>query len=89
VHEPAPPVRAEKQRPVPAPRIEKPKPKPPPELVEIEAEIAILEERVAELERRLAEDWQDVNAVAAHRAARAKLAELLARWETLFEGAQA
>jgi ATP-binding cassette subfamily F protein 3 len=85
--EPAEPVRVEKPRPAPAPRVEKPKP--PPELVELEAEIAILEERIAELERRLAEDWQDVNAVAAHRAARVKLAELLARWETLFEGAQA
>jgi ATP-binding cassette subfamily F protein 3 len=85
--ESAEPVRVEKPRPAPAPRVEKPKP--PPELVELEAEIAILEERIAELERRLAEDWQDVNAVAAHRAARVKLAELLARWETLFEGAQA
>jgi ATP-binding cassette subfamily F protein 3 len=84
---PAPPVRAEKPKPAPAPHVEKPKP--PPELVELEAEIEILEERIAELERRLAEDWQDVNAVAAHRAARAKLADLLARWETLFEGAQA
>jgi hypothetical protein len=60
-----------------------------PELAEVEAEITILEERVAELERRLAEDWQDVNAVAAHRAARAKLDELLARWESLFDAAQA
>jgi ATP-binding cassette subfamily F protein 3 len=65
------------------------KPQPRPELEEVEAEIAILEERVAELERRLAEDWQDVNAVAAHRAARAKLTDLLARWETLFERAEA
>jgi ATP-binding cassette subfamily F protein 3 len=62
---------------------------PPAELVEVEGEIAILEERIADLERRLAEDWQDVNAVAAHRAARAKLADLLARWETLFERAGA
>ena len=82
-----PPVRSEKTKPAPAPTVAKPKP--PPELVELEAEIEILEERIAELERRLAEDWQDVNAVAAHRAARAKLADLLARWETLFEGAQA
>jgi ATP-binding cassette subfamily F protein 3 len=84
---PAQPVRSEKPKPAPAPPVAKPKP--PPELVELEAEIEILEERIAELERRLAEDWQDVNAVAAHRAARAKLADLLARWETLFEGAQA
>jgi ATP-binding cassette subfamily F protein 3 len=84
---PPAPVRAAKPTPAPAPRVERPEP--PPELVEIEGEIAILEERIAELERRLAEDWQDVNAVAAHRAARAKLADLLARWETLFEGAQA
>ena len=87
VSEPTPAVRAPKPKPAPPPRAEKPKP--PPELVELEAEIEILEERIAELERRLAEDWQDVNAVAAHRAARAKLADLLARWETLFEGAQA
>jgi ATP-binding cassette subfamily F protein 3 len=85
--EQVPPVRAAKPKTAPTPREDKPKP--PPELVEIEAEIAILEERIAELERRLAEDWQDVNAVAAHRAARAKLADLLSRWETLFEGAQA
>jgi hypothetical protein len=42
---------------------------------------------VAELERRLADDWANVDLVAGHRAAREELATLLARWETLFEEA--
>ena len=40
--------------------------------------------RVAELERQLAEDWTNVDLVAAHRAAREDLAGLLTRWESLF-----
>ena len=51
----------------------------------VEREIARGEERVAELERRLADDWANVDLVAAHRAARDDLAALLERWETLFE----
>jgi ATP-binding cassette subfamily F protein 3 len=51
----------------------------------VEREIARSEERVAELERQLAEDWTNVDLVAAHRAARDDLAALLARWESLFE----
>ena len=43
----------------------------------------------AELERRLAEDWSDVETVSAHRRTRDELQRLLARWETLFEAAQA
>jgi ATP-binding cassette subfamily F protein 3 len=69
----------------------KPKPKPaqkpaqsPIELVE--REIARSEERVAELERQLAEDWTNVDLVAAHRAARDDLTALLARWESLISG---
>jgi ATP-binding cassette, subfamily F, member 3 len=79
--EPAPP-------PPPKPRRERPKPARPrtPSPIElVEREIERGEERVAELERRLAEDWTNVDLVAAHRAARDDLAALLARWEALFE----
>ena len=43
---------------------------------------------IAELERKLADDWTDVDLVAAHRRARDELQALLARWEELFERAQ-
>ena len=79
--EPAPP-------PTPRPKAEKPKrpPKPKPTPLElVEAEVARAEERLAELERRLAEDWGDADLVAAHRAARDELAALISRWEALFE----
>src|SRR6266550_315281 len=72
----------------PKPKRERPKPARPPgpsPLELVEREIARGEERVAELERRLAEDWTNVDLVAAHRAARDDLAALLERWETLFE----
>jgi uncharacterized coiled-coil protein SlyX len=59
------------------------------ELEAIEAEIATREQAVAELERRLAEDWSDVDTLAAHRAARDELQTLLSRWEQLFDQAQA
>jgi ATP-binding cassette subfamily F protein 3 len=54
----------------------------------LEREVARTEERVRELERKLAEDWTNVDLVAAHRGARDDLAALLARWERLFEEAQ-
>ena len=87
--------RAERTAPVPVP-VEKPaKPKKPApqrarssELERIEAEIEQHESAVAELERRLAEDWNDVEALAAHRRARDELEALLQRWEALFERAQ-
>jgi ATP-binding cassette, subfamily F, member 3 len=60
----------------------------PTELERIEAEIAQREQAVAELERRLAEDWNDVETLAAHRLARDELQALLQRWETVFESAQ-
>jgi ATP-binding cassette subfamily F protein 3 len=63
------------------------KPKAPSELERIEAEIAAHESTVAELERRLAEDWNDVEMLAAHRHARDELQALLQRWEHLFERA--
>ena len=63
------------------------KAKAPSELERIEAEIAQSETEVAELERRLAEDWNDVEMLAAHRRARDELQSLLQRWEQLFDSA--
>jgi ATPase subunit of ABC transporter with duplicated ATPase domains len=59
------------------------------ELERVESEIAAREQAVAELEQQLAEDWGDAETLAAHRAARDELQALLARWEQLFEQAQA
>jgi ATP-binding cassette, subfamily F, member 3 len=83
---PAPP-------PTPAkPRKEKPRreraPRPS-ELERLEGRISQQEQAVAELERRLATDWGDVDALAAHRQAREELQGLISRWERLFEEAQA
>jgi ATP-binding cassette, subfamily F, member 3 len=65
-----------------------PKAKPgPSELERIEAEIANRERAVADLEDRLAKDWNDVELLAAHRSARDELQTLLQRWERLFERA--
>jgi ATP-binding cassette subfamily F protein 3 len=61
----------------------------PTELERVEAEIAAREERLTELERTLAEDWSNVDVIAAHRRAREELQTLLARWEELFEQAEA
>ena len=61
----------------------------PSELELLESEISRQEEAVAELERLLADDWSNVETLAAHRRARDDLQELLARWERLFEEAQA
>ena len=60
----------------------------PTQLERLEAEIAGREAEIAELERRLADDWQDVDTIAAHRGAREELERLLGRWESLFESAQ-
>jgi ATP-binding cassette subfamily F protein 3 len=76
---PQPPPKPKRAKP---PRPRKPQPTP---LDLVEAEIARAEQRVAELERRLAEDWSDVTLVDQHRAAREDLAALLQRWEALFE----
>jgi ATP-binding cassette subfamily F protein 3 len=67
----------------------KAEPKRPNELDQVEAQIARQEETVANLERRLADDWSDMELLTAHRAARDELQSLLERWETLFEQAQA
>jgi ATP-binding cassette subfamily F protein 3 len=55
----------------------------------VELEVARAEERVAELEQRLAADWGDAELLTAHRGAREDLAALLERWESLFEETQA
>jgi hypothetical protein len=44
---------------------------------------------VSELERQLAGDWANVDAVAAYRRGREELEALFARWESLVESAQA
>jgi ATPase subunit of ABC transporter with duplicated ATPase domains len=61
----------------------------PSELERVESEIAAREQAVAELEQQLAEDWGNAETLAAHRTARDELQALLARWEQLFEQAQA
>src|SRR5438874_4192849 len=76
--EPKPP-KEKPRKAAPAPRAH------PSELERIEAEIAEREEAVADLERLLAQDWGDVETLAAHRRARDELQALLARWEDLFE----
>ena len=76
---PPPPPKPRRERPKPA------RPRTPSPLELVEREIERGEERVAELERQLAEDWTNVDLVAAHRAARNDLAALLVRWEALFE----
>jgi ATP-binding cassette subfamily F protein 3 len=86
--------RAEPADPAPEPRARKEKPRQeraprPSELEELESRIARQEEAVAELERRLADDWSDVDALAEHRHAREELQRLISRWEQLFEEAQA
>jgi ATP-binding cassette subfamily F protein 3 len=79
-----PKVRREKAKPAPP----RPKPSRPTELDRIESEIAEREAAVAELERKLADDWGDVETLAAHRRARDELQSLLERWEAAFEQAQ-
>jgi ATP-binding cassette subfamily F protein 3 len=61
----------------------------PSELEKLEATIAAREQEVSDLEARLAQDWADVEVLAAHRRARDELQSLIGRWEELFEQAQA
>jgi ATP-binding cassette subfamily F protein 3 len=74
-----------KARPEPAPAQQKPRPS---ELERLESEIALREESVAELERKLADDWANVETLQAHRRARDELQSMLGRWEELFEKSQ-
>jgi ATP-binding cassette subfamily F protein 3 len=85
--------RAARAAPPPEPKVER-RPKPvkqrpprPSELERIESEIAAREAEVKELEGRLAEDWSNVETLAAHKQSRDALQALLARWEQLFEQA--
>jgi ATP-binding cassette subfamily F protein 3 len=82
--------------PPPAPEPKKARPAParskrqaPTELELVEAEIAAVEARVTELEGKLADDWTNMDVLAAHRASRDELKRLLGRWEVLFEGSDA
>jgi ATP-binding cassette, subfamily F, member 3 len=88
--------------PTPAPAPAKPKSKPQTvsapaprkprrlrELEQLETEIEAKEQAVADLERQLADDWANVDAVAAYRRAREELEALFARWETLVESTHA
>jgi ATP-binding cassette subfamily F protein 3 len=80
----APPPVAAPEKPPKVRRRRPPRRRDPSELERIEAEIAEREGVVADLERRLAEDWNDVETLAAHRQARDELQALLQRWETAF-----
>jgi len=77
------PAKKPRERP---PRAER---RPPSELELLERRIAETETRVAALEGKLATDWTNMDVLAAHRAARDELAELLGRWEVLFEEPEA
>jgi hypothetical protein len=48
----------------------------------------VREEALAGLERKLADDWADVETLQAHRRARDELQSMLGRWEELFERSQ-
>ena len=78
--------------PEPEPKVRKAKPRPqatpkqrPSELEQLESDIAAREDVLAGLERKLADDWADVETLQAHRAARDELQAMLVRWEELFE----
>jgi ATP-binding cassette, subfamily F, member 3 len=86
---PEPPANRAKPTPKEAPAAKKPKPRRTSALERIEAEIAAREAEVAALETKLAEDWTDVDVLAAHKRSRDALTALLERWEQLFEQAQA
>ena len=62
--------------------------KKPTELELLEGQIAGVEARIAELERKLADDWSDMDVLGAHRAARDELVTLFERWEVAFGEAQ-
>jgi hypothetical protein len=78
----------EAKRPKRKPKPRPAQPRPPSDLELIEQEVVAREQEVAELERRLSEDWNDMEVVRAHARAREELTLLLARWEELFERSQ-
>ncbi len=57
----------------------------PTELEQVERRIATLEQHVAKLEQKLADDWTDMDTLTEYRTAHDELQELLVRWEALFE----
>ena len=72
----------------PRPKAEKPRPQRtggPSPIEQVEKEIARSEAEVADLEKKLAEDWTNAMLVTAHKTAREDLATLFARWESLVE----
>jgi ATP-binding cassette subfamily F protein 3 len=79
---PAPAIRPKRERP------QRPTKVKPTALELVELEVARAEERIAELEQKLAADWGDASLLTAHREAREDLALLLERWESVFEEAQ-
>ena len=85
-----PPPAPEPSVPAKATRSSKPRPakRAPTELELLEGQIAGVEARIAELERKLADDWSDMDVLGAHRAARDELVTLLERWEVVFGEAQ-
>jgi ATP-binding cassette, subfamily F, member 3 len=85
-----PPPAPEPPIPVKAARVSKPRPakRAPTELELLEGQIAGVEARIADLERKLADDWSDMDVLGAHRAARDELVTLLERWEVVFGEAQ-
>jgi len=80
---PAPAAQPKRERP------QRPAKAKPTALELVELEVARAEERIAELEQKLAADWGDASLLTAHREAREDLAALLERWENVFEEAQA
>jgi ATP-binding cassette subfamily F protein 3 len=54
-------------------------------LAELEAQIEAQEQVIAGLENELADDWSDIDRIAAHKRARAELHALLERWESLVD----
>ena len=76
--------RAPKEQKAPRPAARK---KGPTELEQVERRITTLEQHVAQLEAKLAEDWTNMDTLTEYRTSRDELQELLERWEALFETA--
>jgi hypothetical protein len=55
----------------------------------VERDVERAEARLADLERKLAEDWGDAALADQHRSARLELDRLLAQWESLFDASEA
>jgi ATP-binding cassette subfamily F protein 3 len=79
---PPPPPKPKRERPV------RPAKAQPTQLELVERDVERAEARLAELERKLAEDWGDAALVDRHRTARAELDALLSRWEALFAASE-